>query len=73
MRIRPEWNYDAEFLADHMGNALSLDAMRSSHPIEQPCPDSDMINQIFDSISCLGRLLLKAEDDRESDGGWWEG
>ena len=40
-----------EFLTTHLMAALSLDAVRSSHPIEVPCPDANQINQIFDSIS----------------------
>ena len=50
-RIFPEFKVRREFLTTHLMAALSLDAVRSSHPIEVPCPDANQINQIFDSIS----------------------
>lgn len=50
-RIFPEFKVRREFLTTHLISALSLDAVRSSHPIEVPCPDANQINQIFDSIS----------------------
>ncbi|KAF8892603.1 leucyl aminopeptidase [Infundibulicybe gibba] len=47
----PEWKVDSEFISNHLGAALSLDAKLSSHPIEVECPDANHINQIFDSLS----------------------
>ncbi|KAI9812822.1 MAG: Aminopeptidase 2 mitochondrial [Thelocarpon impressellum] len=49
----PEWK-----------NALSLDSLRSSHPIEVPVKRADEINQIFDAISyskgsCVLRMISK--------------
>ena len=50
-RLYPEWNVRTSFISDHLFAALSLDAQRSSHAIEVPCPDANRINEIFDSIS----------------------
>ncbi|THH28051.1 hypothetical protein EUX98_g6136 [Antrodiella citrinella] len=50
-KIFPEWKVHAAFLSNHLSEALSLDAKLSSHPIEVDCPDANMINQIFDSLS----------------------
>lgn len=50
-RIFPDWKMGTEFLNDHWVRALNLDARRTSHPIEVECPDSSMINSIFDAIS----------------------
>lgn len=50
-RIYKEFNVRQEFLTSHLSAALGLDALRSSHPIECPCPSADDVNQIFDSIS----------------------
>lgn len=40
--VYPEWNPHSAFLNQHLRRALELDALRSSHPIEQPCPDPEM-------------------------------
>ena len=50
-QIWPEWKVRAEFLRTHLTAALSLDSLRSSHPIEVDCPDANQITQIFDNIS----------------------
>ena len=50
-RIWPEWKVRSQFIKGHLESALSLDAQRSSHPIEVECKDAGDINQIFDSIS----------------------
>ena len=47
----PEWKVHATFVSGHLSEALSLDCKLSSHPIEVDCPDANMINQIFDSLS----------------------
>ena len=39
------------FVSDMMMSALSLDSLRSSHPISVPVDDPGQINEIFDSIS----------------------
>jgi aminopeptidase 2 len=50
-RVWPEWNPYSSFINAHLRRALDLDSQRSSHPIEVPCPEESMINQIFDAIS----------------------
>lgn len=58
--LHPEWKPHTDFINSHLSRALALDALRSSHPIEVPCPDSKMVNQIFDGISySKGASVLK--------------
>jgi len=47
----PEWKVWETFVIDTLQGALSLDGLRSSHPIEVPVHRAEDINQIFDSIS----------------------
>ncbi|KAJ6784883.1 hypothetical protein PWT90_00903 [Aphanocladium album] len=47
----PEWNIWADFVISSMQDALGLDSLRSSHPIEVPVKSASQINQIFDAIS----------------------
>ncbi|KZT44121.1 leucyl aminopeptidase [Sistotremastrum suecicum HHB10207 ss-3] len=49
--IQPDWNLYPEFGIEHLADALSLDSRRTSHPIEVPIEDANLINQIFDSLS----------------------
>lgn len=49
--FQPEWKVWEEYVADTLQNALGLDSLRSSHPIEVPVKRADEINQIFDAIS----------------------
>lgn len=49
-------------MTDTLQGALSLDSLRSSHPIEVPVKRADEINQIFDAISyskgsCVLRMI----------------
>jgi aminopeptidase 2 len=50
-KIFPDWKLDAQFISEHLNDALRLDAKLSSHPIEVDCPDADKIDQIFDALS----------------------
>jgi aminopeptidase 2 len=50
-RVYPEYNACQAFLTFHLRNALNLDELRSSHPIEVHCPDAHAADQIFDNIS----------------------
>ncbi|KAF8198244.1 leucyl aminopeptidase [Mycena galopus ATCC 62051] len=50
-KIFPEWGVKTSFVNGHVQRALTLDAKRSSHPIEVECPDANFINQIFDGLS----------------------
>lgn len=50
------------YVTTNLQRALSLDSLRSSHPIEVPVKKADEINQIFDAISyskgsCVLRML----------------
>lgn len=47
----PDWKVWENFIGDSLQQALTLDALRSSHPIEVPVKRADEINQIFDAIS----------------------
>ncbi|CCE83180.1 Piso0_003752 [Millerozyma farinosa CBS 7064] len=56
----PEWKVWESYVSVTLQDALSLDALRSSHPIEVPVQRADEINQIFDSISyAKGSSVLK--------------
>ncbi|KAK5781393.1 hypothetical protein RI543_001235 [Arxiozyma heterogenica] len=55
-----EWKVWEQYVTDTLQHALSLDALRSSHPIEVPVKRADEINQIFDAISySKGASLLR--------------
>ncbi|CAL9733594.1 alanine/arginine aminopeptidase [Monosporozyma servazzii] len=47
----PEWNVWEQYVTGNLQRALSLDSLRSSHPIEVPVKTAAEINQIFDAIS----------------------
>ena len=47
----PDWKVWENYIIDDLQAALSLDSLRSSHPIEVPVKRADEIDQIFDSIS----------------------
>lgn len=56
----PDWKVWEQYVTDSLQHALSLDALRASHPIEVPVKRADEINQIFDAISySKGSSLLK--------------
>ncbi|KAI9845477.1 MAG: Aminopeptidase 2 mitochondrial [Sclerophora amabilis] len=60
----PEWKVWQAFVTDNLSSALSLDSLRSSHPIEVPVKRADEVNQIFDAISyskgsCVLRMISK--------------
>ena len=58
--FEPEWKVWEQYVTDNLQHALSLDALRSSHPIEVPVKRADEINQIFDAISySKGASLLR--------------
>ncbi|KAF5358359.1 hypothetical protein D9756_001847 [Leucocoprinus leucothites] len=55
-----QWKLDSGFITTQLHQALSQDAKPSSHPIEVDCPDSNRINQIFDSLSyCKAASVLR--------------
>lgn len=60
----PDWKVWESYVTDSLQSALSLDSLRSSHPIEVPIKRADEINQIFDAISyskgsCVLRMISK--------------
>jgi len=60
----PEWKVWEGYVTDNLQQALSLDSLRSSHPIEVPVSRADEINEIFDAISyskgsCVIRMMSK--------------
>lgn len=56
----PEWNVWQTFVTDTLQGGLSLDSLRSSHPVEVPVKRADEINQIFDAISYMkGSCVLR--------------
>ncbi|KAH9466837.1 hypothetical protein MJO28_000551 [Puccinia striiformis f. sp. tritici] len=58
--VEPDWHAEDDFINAHLSRALNLDAKRSSHAVEVPCPNPEMINQIFDAISySKGASILK--------------
>lgn len=61
----PEWKIWDGHVTETLREALSLDSLRSSHPIEVPVRRADEVNQIFDEISyqkgsCVIRMVSKA-------------
>jgi len=58
----PEWKVWQGYITDDLQSALSLDSLRSSHPIEVPVKRADEVSQIFDAISyskgsCVLRMI----------------
>nr|XP_012184617.1 uncharacterized protein FIBRA_07548 [Fibroporia radiculosa]CCM05334.1 predicted protein [Fibroporia radiculosa] len=49
--VFPEWKLHSTFISTFLQSALLLDARLSSHAIEVPYPDANMIGQIFDALS----------------------
>ncbi|CAI5758280.1 unnamed protein product [Candida verbasci] len=51
--LKPEWENFTSFVFEFFGQALNLDGLRNSHPIEVPVVDALDIDSIFDAISYL--------------------
>lgn len=51
--LHPEWEVWPQFINEGFESALSLDSLRSSHPIQVAVRDALDVNQIFDAISYL--------------------
>lgn len=47
----PNYNIWTQFVTDTVVQALNLDGLDNSHPIEVPVNDPSEIDEIFDSIS----------------------
>lgn len=58
--LYPDWKVWESYVSDDLQQALALDGLRSSHPIEVPIKSASEVNQIFDAISyAKGSSLLK--------------
>ncbi len=60
----PEWDFWDQFLISEMTGGLSLDSLKSSHPIDVPVKSPADVRQIFDEISynkggCVLMMLEK--------------
>ena len=43
----PEWNVWQNYVTDNLQSALSLDSLRSSHPVEVPVKRADEITRFL--------------------------
>lgn len=41
-KIEPSWKVQSSFISEHLAQALNLDSLRSSHPIEVRFACSDL-------------------------------
>ncbi|CAK9439545.1 uncharacterized protein LODBEIA_P36450 [Lodderomyces beijingensis] len=51
--LYPEWDIFSGFVSESLQQALDLDGLKNSHPIEVPVVDALDIDQVFDTISYL--------------------
>ena len=61
-KFYPEWNLWDQFIEDAMNNAMGLDALKTTHPIDVKVNSPAEIREIFDAISydkggCVLRML----------------
>ncbi len=49
--IFPDWNIWTQFITQDLAGALSLDALKHTHPIEVTVRHPDEISEIFDAVS----------------------
>jgi puromycin-sensitive aminopeptidase len=47
----PDWNIWQQFVADDLGSALALDALKNTHAVEVEVHHPDDIGEVFDAIS----------------------
>ncbi len=72
--LHPEWNVWTQFVADECCNAMRLDGMRSTHPVEVPIPCSRDVDEIFDDISYdKGGSLLRMLETHIGEAGFRDG
>ena len=62
--LHPEWDMWEQFVGDAVSKAMSLDALRTTHPIDVDVKGPAEIREIFDAISYDkgGSILLMIED-----------
>jgi len=59
-KLHPEWNLWEAFVSTDQGNALKLDALRTSHPIQVPIGRAETVEEVFDAISyCKGGSVVR--------------
>ncbi|GAM25589.1 hypothetical protein SAMD00019534_087640, partial [Acytostelium subglobosum LB1] len=64
----PEWSKWLEFTNDYRNEALTLDVLDSSHPVEVPVRNSAQIGEIFDTISYnKGSCVIQMVEGRLGD------
>jgi aminopeptidase N len=51
--IHPEWNIWESFVGTEQQQALKLDSLRSSHPIQVPIGKAQEVEEVFDAISYM--------------------
>ena len=61
-KFYPEWNLWDQFIEDAMNNAMGLDSLKTTHPIDVKVNSPSEIREIFDAISydkggCVLRML----------------
>ncbi|MFQ5781724.1 MAG: M1 family metallopeptidase [Nitrosopumilus sp.] len=61
-KFYPEWNLWDQFIEDAMNNAMGLDSLKTTHPIDVAVNSPAEIREIFDAISydkggCILRML----------------
>ncbi|MGB9002200.1 MAG: M1 family metallopeptidase [Nitrosotalea sp.] len=63
-KIYPEWDFWDQFLISEMTGGLSLDSLKSSHPIDVNVKSPAEVRQIFDEISYNkgGSVLMMLEN-----------
>jgi len=58
--LHPEWNIWETYVAMEQQQALSLDGLRSSHPIQVPIAKAQEVEEVFDAISyCKGGSVVR--------------
>ncbi len=61
-KLYPEWELWDQFMEDAMNNAMGLDSLKSTHPVDVQVDSPAQIREIFDAISydkgaCILRML----------------
>ena len=63
-RLFPEWETWTQFVSNDTNRGLSLDGLKSSHPIEQEVSNPAEIGELFDAISySKGASILRMLED----------
>lgn len=59
-KIHPEWELEKQFVYEEGSRAFTLDALRSSHPVEMDIRTAKELDDVFDAISyAKGGTLLR--------------